>query len=80
MMDWQPIATAPKDGTRILATVSNAHEPGVDIVFWSGDRWLVGDPDSWWDRKDHGITEWHDSLTHWMPLPEPPASLKGEKS
>lgn len=89
MMQWQPIKTAPKDGTRIL-------------LFWpSFDRWIdVG----WWKKnlrlveigEIDGIpvsagyfsnsTEWDDyemakvgnEPTHWMPLPDPPGSSLSE--
>lgn len=61
MNDWQPIETAPKDGTWIL--------------IW-GDRWDCEQPDvgSWDDddwRDDEGAVLAF--ATHWMPLPTPPS-------
>lgn len=70
-MNWQPMNTAPTDGTRILAVDINAHTPGVDIVYFS-DFWKPGDPDMWDKCANLGFKEWYDSLTHWMPLPALP--------
>ena len=73
-MTWQPIETAPKDGTVILL-----YSPEK----WDSDGMWIG----WWfdegDSREHG---WYDSEsashkasflngepTHWHPLPEPPA-------
>lgn len=62
-MDWQPIETAPKDGTVILI---GAHL-GIDIGLWAD--WLNG----WIDEAQSG---YHDPNwpTHWMPLPNPPSA------
>lgn len=72
MMEWQPIDTAPKDGTRIL----------VYDAFYAG-RIAVCQFDSyfeWVERgADYATEVWglgEMSPTHWMPLPEPP---KGEE-
>ena len=60
-MGWQPIETAPKDGTRVLLWI----EP-VKIAMpfaWQDGRWM-GD--------DYPLNmAWP---THWMPLPEPPVT------
>lgn len=58
---WQPIETAPKDGTRILMTNKNR---ALSI-----GRWVT--PGRFY-RKYEG---WSVNLTnpsHWMQLPEPP--------
>ena len=59
-MEWQPIETAPKDGTRVLV-----HEPGMEpeIAHWSGGVWWIGQSDDF---------QFPGGITHWMPLPEPP--------
>jgi hypothetical protein len=68
MSEWQPIATAPKDGTAFLAywvrTYSDgkryeAAQPYVVAHYSHGRLW----PE--WIRPD-------DQPTHWMPLPSPP--------
>jgi hypothetical protein len=55
---WQPIETAPKDGTWLLLLMSDSSVPVVGS-FWG--RWYYAD--------DFEL----DNVTHWMPLPDPPA-------
>lgn len=62
---WQPIESAPKDGTRILLYYTPRYWPG-------GHRWVIGS----WDHDGHG---WYmagqgviDDVAAWMPLPSPP--------
>lgn len=77
MSGWQPIETAPKDGTSVLIF-------GTKWRFdWAGDRdesfaavcsWCEPmDDESGWSI-DHSTYYTTDCLvpTHWMPLPEPP--------
>jgi len=66
-MDWQPIETAPKDGTRVLLV--EAEQPtGVSTGWWT----MAG----WRDFGDIGCSGLADySPTHWMPLPAPPRAL-----
>jgi hypothetical protein len=78
-MTWQPIETAPKDGTRIL--IWDDDEGGYEIGFWSSNHesWLDndicdGDPGKYWPGDLLGNTIFEP--THWMPLPEPPAAKK----
>jgi len=73
-MEWQPIATAPKDGTPVLI-----YCPG------SGGRWKVCE--AWWAFEyEGGRGFWStphgpagrgymilpEAATHWMPMPEAP--------
>ena len=67
MSAWQPIETAPKDGTRILAYgLERKRYWIVDVVRWH----QPGNPvhDGFWIGTHYTIKP-----THWMPLPEPPA-------
>lgn len=80
---WQPIETAPKDGTWIIVTTPHAededplesNEPDCCIVRWAAD--IHGDGWAW-------ETAWADQAlnttlpTHWMPLPPPPHTKEGE--
>ncbi len=62
-MEWQPISTAPKDGTRILVCRPkgfSVNRVGVDMFMECGGR------KSWIHSEDNF------QPTHWMPLPEPP--------
>lgn len=79
-MEWQPIDTVPKDGTRVLLT------KGISVVLghWESNPEYGGDKeedeigpgfqifsceDSWYSWA---IQESY--FTHWMPLPEPPTT------
>jgi hypothetical protein len=62
---WQPIETAPKDGTLVLL----AYDTGPGVLQWGMSLARI--------RGDHWATDINSQLhfvpTHWMPLPEPPA-------
>ena len=60
-MEWQPIETAPRDGTHIL--VFNAPFGEVWQVSRRADQWVCVDDEVLGDDNQ---------VTHWMPLPEPP--------
>ena len=57
---WQPIETAPKDGTELLL-LDKADQPWIG--FWNRRT-------SMWDDGD--FRDNLKGLTNWMPLPEPP--------
>jgi hypothetical protein len=65
-MEWQPIETAPKDGTQIIGfrwpceDNRKAWPHMCSIAHWDGFNWR-------W-MNGHYLPP-----THWMPLPEPPA-------
>ena len=59
---WQPIASAPKDGTKVL--LYWPHWSGVAVIGYNADRrWISMVKLS--DEQDPGPT-------HWRPLPLPP--------
>jgi len=65
---WQPIETAPKDGTYILA-VMEGYIPST--VCWRDYCWMTMDMEASYDDGDFEYQgEW--KLTHWMPLPPAP--------
>lgn len=86
MSDWQPIETAPKDGTKIDLLFPEPRGRTINCL-WLQDRW-TGPNGGWFWRSatwdDFGELlpehEWnvnhypHMQPTHWMPLPEPPAA------
>lgn len=64
--EWQPIETAPKDGTPILGTDED------------GEQYVI----EWWPKgaRQDGFYECGDLLrapTHWRPLPSPPSKQEG---
>jgi len=64
---WQPIESAPKDGTKILC-----YHPSLFAYNETWEEWqmvLVWDGDKWTDL-DEGYEANHP--THWQPLPKPP--------
>jgi len=66
MSEWQPIDTAPTDGTIVL--VGGYAKKGffvADSKFVDGE-WLLFDP------RDDEYTVEFDQPPYWMPLPEPP--------
>lgn len=60
---WQPIDTAPKDGTEILAL---CRAPARDGDYYEAVRYLTDAP-CWVTREG-----WMRHPTHWMPLPAGP--------
>lgn len=62
IQEWQPIESAPKDGTAVLLYDPTTESGG--FVFegaWENGWYDYGD---WFDRTP----------THWIPLPSPPRS------
>ena len=71
MSNWQPIDTAPKDGTDILLFRSGAVHRGR----WEKQRYHERPKPYWSDDLERGLgVIWcrEHPPTHWMPLPEPP--------
>ena len=58
--EWQPIETAPKDGTEVLVFSSGK----MFMSFYSHDvgSWCI----------DGRYDDFVEDVTHWMPLPQPP--------
>lgn len=71
-MDWQPIATAPKDGTRIDLWVGG--ERHTDCAWYKGNAWHP--EDGWYDPAyeygDGWFLDDDEFPSHWMPFPAPP--------
>jgi hypothetical protein len=80
--EWQKMATAPKDGTRVLVAV-RASEQGpaeVDVARWarpapSAEKcWVAADSDP------GAVVAYEEAeLFSWMPLPAPIARRRPEK-
>ena len=61
---WQPIFTAPKDGTLVIIWCKDAVEPSLakfDNGYWRNNHY--GEREAYWHFAD---------VTHWQPAPEKP--------
>lgn len=75
--EWQPIETAPKDGTHIWLFSNGDHQCAGYWLITSGEDyhwegWIFAD-ELLADVKPDGLDP-----THWMPLPAAPAGGEGE--
>ena len=77
MSEWQPIESAPKDGTAVLAAMIWRGVVGcAAVVNWMtkadwGDEW-DGRDDGWHIRDGNDRRIWYrgwPELTHWMSVP-----------
>jgi len=64
MTDWQPIETAPRDGSDIIV-----YRPKFD-----GDYIPIVGVDYWFKGYTWGRSRRDCQPTHWMPLPKPPVT------
>jgi hypothetical protein len=66
IMVWNPIETAPKDGTPML------------LCWWQDEADVLPVTSGFWSRlSEHWFSETSGhkcNPTHWMPLPAPPAA------
>ncbi len=78
-MVWQPIDTAPKDGSKVdlwITPPNGALTTGgygrVSDCWFSGGKWWLYDETKYASDAGNCRSEvWH--VTHWMPRPDPPA-------
>jgi hypothetical protein len=68
MNDWQPIETASKDGTRILAWFP--FEDDAYVTRWTKN--VYEDAMNWTLDGGESARLKFDPPTHWMPIPERP--------
>lgn len=71
---WQPIDTAPKDGTAVLVYPGTWDGRSAAIAKWESDKYAKK-PRPYWRRDDDmgRVTFSRERPpTHWMPLPLPP--------
>jgi hypothetical protein len=75
MMEWMPIETAPKDGTRIIMADASDVEMGVWVNAMTIPSKRREIPAGWEDDRYVSAQVFEPSgkqPTHWMPLPAPP--------
>lgn len=70
MIEWQPIETAPKDGTEILAFDPVADK--CDVCYMQRSRIWSTQSDGEYGPDDDEFQATR--ATHWMPLPKPPVT------
>jgi hypothetical protein len=84
-MNWQPIETAPKDGTEIL--LCRAFDADGSAI--TGKAWGVFvQVAAWWKGEDGWIVycslvsdpALHFTPTHWMPLPPNPVTPESQSA
>ena len=70
-VDWQPIETAPRDGTPILAfRADKLHRFGhMQVTYWRVEE----DGKGYVGWGEFNMTHW--PPTHWLPLPKGPADV-----
>jgi hypothetical protein len=78
MSEWQPIETAPKDGTDVIVMYMHIETQVVHNAFWMDEKdcWAGDNPGGWWSYVHSEVSrelldDWR-TPTHWMPLPPPP--------
>jgi hypothetical protein len=71
---WQPIATAPKDGTKVLVYATQ-----YGTAYWGCAKWMEFDDgshgwigESFTSEPEGNWTTFNEHPTHWLPLPAPP--------
>jgi hypothetical protein len=64
---WQPIATAPKDGTTVVYVVARRVSSDAPAVMWGYWNTRL---EGWYRFAAKAPTRIYP--THWMPLPSPP--------
>lgn len=73
--EWQPIETAPKDGTMILTYRDSATVPVILSTYWFEKDEHYDGRSGWYHSQNsvgaYLLDDW-ETPTHWMPLPQPP--------
>lgn len=77
-MAWQPIETAPRDGTVILLRGKDGGAAEGSWTIWAGAHKERDKDPNWYEAPEPDMLIsalagfGHKAPTHWAPLPEPP--------
>ena len=74
-MSWQPIETAPKDGTT-MDLWCTATKRRITDCWWDADygEFIANDVNECGECCPSVVYHDNGKPTHWMPLPEPPTT------
>lgn len=78
MADWQPIETAPLDGSEFLGYGSYLYPGDADVTeYWMVIQYRRNSVDGEFPWTDGHEAMKHDFFSHWQPLdrPTPPAEV-----
>ena len=76
MTGWQPLDTAPRDGTRILVWAEST--PGGQLLRRTFIARALTRKPIWWDTGDTSFSATLDRPGGWMPIPAPPDAASDE--
>ncbi len=72
-MNWQPISTAPRDGTKIIGLhYEKLCFPLPEIRYWARIRIVYFTQYGWQGQVQNETSPWIADPEYWMPLPELP--------
>jgi hypothetical protein len=82
--EWQPIETAPKDGTAVLLWGGQYEDDLngprdneiISYAHFVPDDFDEGDPGRWEELGGCYYSSWIHNPTHWHPVPPPPPEVK----
>jgi len=66
---WQPIETAPNDGTRVIVWHEHFTAPCSARYYSPSSEWMMY----------YGGSSFKRQPTHWMPLPAPPGAARTQE-
>lgn len=74
--EWQPIETAPMDGTTVLiASTFRVGESSYEVCLAQQDGYRANKGRPCWRSAD-GEKIFPGTITHWMPMPKPPEAAR----
>lgn len=77
MSEWQPMETAPLDGTKVLLWIATGEHEVAEYVRTAYEHFVKVEGTEFYRSEKAEHTYWNTSTTPlaWMPLPDPPTRL-----